>query len=163
VLTDAAIRGARDDLLGLKENIIIGHPIPAGSGIYRYHDIEIEPPEGFEPPPPPLDLVAPGAVPVPEEAEVETLTHRSSLPSDMLIGFPFVASQTVAPPSTPAVTMRQPSAVICRCARAGNASSWWPECSSQPRTVSSKPPAAASRVLARASMPRASESRRLAV
>jgi len=43
-------------LLGLKENIIIGHLIPAGTGIYRYHDIEIEPPEGFQPPPPPLDL-----------------------------------------------------------------------------------------------------------
>ena len=52
VLTDAAIRGAKDDLLGLKENIIIGHLIPAGTGIYRYSDIEIEPPEGFEPPPP---------------------------------------------------------------------------------------------------------------
>ena len=32
VLTDAAIRGARDDLLGLKENIIIGQLIPAGTG-----------------------------------------------------------------------------------------------------------------------------------
>ena len=32
VLTDAAIRGAKDDLLGLKENIIIGHLIPAGTG-----------------------------------------------------------------------------------------------------------------------------------
>jgi DNA-directed RNA polymerase subunit beta' len=52
VLTDSAIRGARDDLLGLKENIIIGHLIPAGTGIYRYADIEIEPPEGFEPPAP---------------------------------------------------------------------------------------------------------------
>ena len=71
VLTDAAIRGARDDLLGLKENIIIGHLIPAGSGIYRYHDIEIEPPEGFEPPQPPPELTIGGAVPVPEEAEVE--------------------------------------------------------------------------------------------
>jgi DNA-directed RNA polymerase subunit beta' len=40
VLTDAAVRGARDDLKGLKENIIIGHLIPAGTGIYRYHDIE---------------------------------------------------------------------------------------------------------------------------
>jgi DNA-directed RNA polymerase subunit beta' len=40
VLTDAAVRGARDDLIGLKENIIIGHLIPAGTGIYRYHDIE---------------------------------------------------------------------------------------------------------------------------
>src|SRR5258708_20533251 len=36
VLTDAAIRGAKDDLLGLKENIIIGHLIPAGPGIYRH-------------------------------------------------------------------------------------------------------------------------------
>jgi DNA-directed RNA polymerase subunit beta' len=42
VLTDAAIRGARDDLLGLKENIIIGHLIPAGTGQYRYSDVEIE-------------------------------------------------------------------------------------------------------------------------
>ena len=40
VLTDAAIRGARDDLVGLKENIIIGHLIPAGTGIYRYKDVE---------------------------------------------------------------------------------------------------------------------------
>jgi DNA-directed RNA polymerase subunit beta' len=40
VLTDAAVRGARDELIGLKENIIIGHLIPAGTGVYRYHDIE---------------------------------------------------------------------------------------------------------------------------
>jgi DNA-directed RNA polymerase subunit beta' len=40
VLTDAAIRGARDDLIGLKENIIIGHLIPAGTGVHRYHDVE---------------------------------------------------------------------------------------------------------------------------
>src|SRR6266699_703837 len=70
VLTDAAIRGAKDDLLGLKENIIIGHLIPAGTGIYRYHDIEIEPPEGFQPPPPPQEPV-PGAVPSPSPADVE--------------------------------------------------------------------------------------------
>jgi DNA-directed RNA polymerase subunit beta' len=52
VLTDAAIRGAKDDLLGLKENIIIGHLIPAGSGIYRYAEIDIDPPAGYEPAPP---------------------------------------------------------------------------------------------------------------
>jgi DNA-directed RNA polymerase subunit beta' len=40
VLTDAAIRGARDDLNGLKENIIIGHLIPAGTGIFRYDEVE---------------------------------------------------------------------------------------------------------------------------
>ncbi|HUP47521.1 MAG TPA: DNA-directed RNA polymerase subunit beta', partial [Thermoanaerobaculia bacterium] len=42
VLTDAAVRGARDDLVGLKENIIIGHLIPAGSGIYRGLDVEFQ-------------------------------------------------------------------------------------------------------------------------
>jgi len=73
VLTDAAIRGAKDDLLGLKENIIIGHLIPAGTGIYRYHDIEIEPPEGFQPPTPPLEAALPGtgAAPSPFPEEVE--------------------------------------------------------------------------------------------
>jgi hypothetical protein len=55
---------------GAKKSIIIGHLIPAGSGIYRYHEIEIEPPEGFVPPTPPPELT-PGIVPVPEEAEVE--------------------------------------------------------------------------------------------
>jgi len=40
VLTDAAVRGARDDLKGLKENIIIGHLIPAGTGVHRWHDVE---------------------------------------------------------------------------------------------------------------------------
>ncbi|MBI2403258.1 MAG: DNA-directed RNA polymerase subunit beta' [Gemmatimonadetes bacterium] len=60
VLTDAAIKGSKDDLLGLKENIIIGHLIPAGTGIYRYSEIEVTPPEGFEPPPPPPEET-PGA------------------------------------------------------------------------------------------------------
>ena len=59
VLTDAAIRGAKDDLLGLKENIIIGHLIPAGSGIYRYAEIDIQPPAGFEAPPPRVEEPVP--------------------------------------------------------------------------------------------------------
>jgi DNA-directed RNA polymerase subunit beta' len=42
VLTDAAIRGAKDDLLGLKENIIIGHLIPAGTGMYRYQEVDMD-------------------------------------------------------------------------------------------------------------------------
>jgi DNA-directed RNA polymerase subunit beta' len=62
VLTDAAIRGAKDDLLGLKENIIIGHLIPAGSGIYRYAEIDIEPPEGYEAPPPRVEEPVPAPV-----------------------------------------------------------------------------------------------------
>ena len=40
VLTDAAVRGAKDGLKGLKENIIIGHLIPAGTGEHRWHDVE---------------------------------------------------------------------------------------------------------------------------
>ncbi|KIX91297.1 DNA-directed RNA polymerase subunit beta' [Staphylococcus microti] len=42
VLTDAAIKGKRDDLLGLKENVIIGKLIPAGTGMKRYSDVSIE-------------------------------------------------------------------------------------------------------------------------
>ncbi|MBR5479661.1 MAG: DNA-directed RNA polymerase subunit beta' [Clostridia bacterium] len=40
VLTDAAIKGKIDPLLGLKENVIIGKLIPAGSGMTRYHEFE---------------------------------------------------------------------------------------------------------------------------
>ncbi|MDE0731206.1 MAG: hypothetical protein OSB36_09805, partial [Longimicrobiales bacterium] len=40
VLTDAAVRGANDELRGLKENIIIGHLIPAGTGVHRYDEVE---------------------------------------------------------------------------------------------------------------------------
>jgi DNA-directed RNA polymerase subunit beta' len=41
VLTNAAIAGSVDNLRGLKENIIIGHPIPAGTGMKRYRDIKL--------------------------------------------------------------------------------------------------------------------------
>ena len=41
VLTEAAIRGKVDPLLGLKENVIIGKLIPAGTGLKRYTDISI--------------------------------------------------------------------------------------------------------------------------
>ncbi len=42
VLTDAAIKGKRDNLRGLKENVIIGHLIPAGTGLSIYHDLEVD-------------------------------------------------------------------------------------------------------------------------
>ncbi|MBW3537168.1 MAG: DNA-directed RNA polymerase subunit beta', partial [Actinobacteria bacterium] len=45
VLTEAAIDGKSDQLVGLKENIVIGKLIPAGTGMARYHDIEIDAPE----------------------------------------------------------------------------------------------------------------------
>ena len=42
VLTDAAIKGKRDYLLGLKENVIIGKLVPAGTGMAVYRDVKIE-------------------------------------------------------------------------------------------------------------------------
>ena len=42
VLTDAAMRGKVDNLIGLKENVIIGKLIPAGTGAKQYSDIELE-------------------------------------------------------------------------------------------------------------------------
>jgi DNA-directed RNA polymerase subunit beta' len=45
VLTDAAINGKRDPLLGLKENVIIGKLIPAGTGRPRYRNVKVEPTE----------------------------------------------------------------------------------------------------------------------
>jgi DNA-directed RNA polymerase subunit beta' len=64
VLTDAAVRGARDELVGLKENIIIGHLIPAGTGIYRGFDVDFE-----------VELGAPAA-----DAEGATARERELFP-----------------------------------------------------------------------------------
>ena len=41
VLTDAAIKGKVDPLIGLKENVIIGKLIPAGTGMSRYRNLKI--------------------------------------------------------------------------------------------------------------------------
>jgi len=45
VLTEAAMQGKRDPLVGLKENVIIGKLIPAGTGLARYRNIQVEPTE----------------------------------------------------------------------------------------------------------------------
>ena len=42
VLTEAAIKGKKDNLLGLKENVIIGKLIPAGTGLGKYNAVEID-------------------------------------------------------------------------------------------------------------------------
>ncbi len=42
VLTDAAIKGKVDPLIGLKENVIIGKLVPAGTGMHRYSDVKLE-------------------------------------------------------------------------------------------------------------------------
>ncbi|GMA32301.1 DNA-directed RNA polymerase subunit beta' [Litorihabitans aurantiacus] len=45
VLTEAAMSGRRDSLLGLKENVILGKLIPAGTGLSRYRNVAVEPTE----------------------------------------------------------------------------------------------------------------------
>ena len=42
VLTNAAIAGSKDELRGLKENVIIGHLIPAGTGMKKYRNIKLD-------------------------------------------------------------------------------------------------------------------------
>jgi DNA-directed RNA polymerase subunit beta' len=59
VLTDAAIEGKIDHLLGLKENVIMGHLIPAGTGLKKFMDLIVLPP----------DLVAEAAAAQPVEVE----------------------------------------------------------------------------------------------
>jgi DNA-directed RNA polymerase subunit beta' len=48
VLSEASIRGKSDFLLGLKENVIVGHLIPAGTGIRKYNDIIVSNKEELE-------------------------------------------------------------------------------------------------------------------
>ncbi len=48
VLTDAAVKGRNDNLLGLKENVIIGKLIPAGTGMTRYNQVDVVPGEASE-------------------------------------------------------------------------------------------------------------------
>ncbi len=49
VLTEAAIKGKRDPLIGLKENVIIGKLIPAGTGMARYRNVRVRPVPGAVP------------------------------------------------------------------------------------------------------------------
>ena len=48
VLTEAAIKGKVDHLVGLKENVIIGKLIPAGSGLDMYRNFEMKTDESIE-------------------------------------------------------------------------------------------------------------------
>ena len=52
VLTEAALKGARDTLKGLKENVLLGHLVPAGTGFEAYQNMKVkllvEPPAAEE-------------------------------------------------------------------------------------------------------------------
>ncbi|RJP73228.1 MAG: DNA-directed RNA polymerase subunit beta' [Candidatus Zixiibacteriota bacterium] len=79
VLTEAAVERKVDFLKGLKENVIMGHLIPAGTGINRYTQIEVEQPEIEAQVIPPLEFILPsgdGKTPdqevIPEDQPLET-------------------------------------------------------------------------------------------
>ena len=72
VLTDAAIKGKVDQLRGLKENVIIGHLIPAGTGVRRYHEIDI-----YQDEPGDLD-----GVPGPEGQDASAAAEGAEIPSE---------------------------------------------------------------------------------
>jgi DNA-directed RNA polymerase subunit beta' len=48
VLTQASINAKMDSLLGLKENVIVGHKIPAGTGLRMYEDIIVGSKEEYD-------------------------------------------------------------------------------------------------------------------
>jgi len=58
VLTEAAIARKTDELHGLKENVIMGHLIPAGTGLTKYRSLVVEPPEDEEEEPKVVDETA---------------------------------------------------------------------------------------------------------
>ena len=72
VLTDAALEGKTDRLLGLKENVIIGKLIPAATGLRRYRRLEIEPTE-------PIRRAAPEELTMLEESELLGLTDSGDI------------------------------------------------------------------------------------
>jgi DNA-directed RNA polymerase subunit beta' len=72
VLTDAALEGKTDRLLGLKENVIIGKLIPAATGLRRYRRLEIEPTE-------PIRRAAPDELTMLEESELLGLTETGEI------------------------------------------------------------------------------------
>jgi len=62
VLTEASINGARDELRGLKENVIMGRLIPAGTGMRWYRETRIATPE----------------VPLPRPEDTPTAAHQEA-------------------------------------------------------------------------------------
>ena len=74
VLTDAAIKGKVDSLIGLKENVIIGKLVPAGTGMKCYSEVAVVPVDQPAPDPAPVepeeDLSAPAETAAPQEEEL---------------------------------------------------------------------------------------------
>ena len=83
VLTEAAINGKVDRLIGLKENVIIGKPIPAGTGMKRYRNVKLD-----------TDVAAPETEEIVVSEEEETLTPSEE--GDMNLTEDNVAEEVLA-------------------------------------------------------------------
>ena len=81
VLTEAAIKGKVDHLVGLKENVIIGKLIPAGTGLKRYRDIQLD--TGMPEEAPTVDEET--AESLPEDEETITLEETVDAADDEII------------------------------------------------------------------------------
>ena len=81
VLTEAAIKGKVDHLVGLKENVIIGELIPAGTGLKRYRDIQLD--TGMPEEAPTVDEET--AESLPEDEETITLEETVDAADDEII------------------------------------------------------------------------------
>lgn len=81
VLTEAAIKGKVDHLVGLKENVIIGKLIPAGTGLKRYRDIQLD--TGMPEETPTVDEET--AESLPEDEETITLEETVDAADDEII------------------------------------------------------------------------------
>jgi DNA-directed RNA polymerase subunit beta' len=77
VLTDAAVEAKLDHLLGLKENVIMGHLIPAGTGLKKFRNIIVTP-EGHEPQPVVVEPVITEEVAEPEPEKKKTRKRVSA-------------------------------------------------------------------------------------
>ena len=89
VLTDAAINGKSDPLLGLKENVIIGKLIPAGTGLPRYRNIRVEPTEEAK--------AAMYPMPGYDEVDYAPLRHRQRCQAVPLEDFDFGRLRPLSP------------------------------------------------------------------
>ncbi|MCI5836480.1 MAG: DNA-directed RNA polymerase subunit beta' [Veillonellaceae bacterium] len=87
VLTEAAIKGKIDPLLGLKENVIIGKLIPAGTGMTGYRSVEV-------------DHLDPATRPQPPQSE--KVPGRTELDLDAEFGEPAAVTDTAEPTEPPA-------------------------------------------------------------
>ncbi|MFG0330803.1 MAG: DNA-directed RNA polymerase subunit beta' [Phycisphaerales bacterium] len=82
VLTEAALRGAIDDLRGLKENVLLGHLIPAGTGFHRHQAVRVKSTAPAPAAPRDEDAMAEASAAMESTAAESTPKTEESAPSD---------------------------------------------------------------------------------